>query len=132
MASEAAGLLAEQQRDYEEMLTLGRTQTDDLVREDMAAVDRAFVRLHQLMTRTRLREPALASLDRSRAEVVAGLQRLERVLLELQELRQRNQQLAVQLRDRTAAELRRLGQGRGHYPAPAPPPSPARLFDQTR
>jgi hypothetical protein len=132
MPSEAAGLLAQQQCDYEEMLALGRAQTDDLVREDLAAVDRAFVRIHQLMTRTRLREPELAALDRGRPEVVAGLQGLERVLLELQDLRQRNQELAVRLRDRTAAELRRLGQGRSHYPAAPPPPVSPRLFDQTR
>ena len=126
-------LIEEQFRDYQEMLAVGLGQRTSLEHEDFPAVDRAFVRVHELMDRTRRRQSAVMALDRSRPEVAEGLLRLDGILADLQDLRRANQGLATQLRDRVAADIRQLGQGRQAFRSQSvPPPGGSHLFDATR
>ena len=132
-SSPVCRVLDQQYLDYEEMLELGRGQRVSLEQEDLPAVERSFSRLHRLMDQIRLRQASLPELDRSVPEVEARCRRLERIIGDLQDLRRCNQELARRLMERTAAEIRQLGQSRrafGHH-RPSGMTAP-RLFDGTR
>lgn len=131
--SPVCALLDQQYVDYEEMLELGREQRANLEREDLPAVEQSFVGIHRLMNQIRLRQSSLPALDQSLPEVAARCRRLERLIGDLQDLRRCNQELARRLMERTAAEIRQLGQSRRafrNYPAPGM--AGPRLFDGTR
>ena len=130
---DTAGLLDRQLADYQAMYRLSLDQRACIEREDMAALEDSFVRMHRLMDRIRLRREELSELDRSDPEIDQRCERLKRLLVDLQEMRQSNQRAAERLLERTRREIRRFGLGqravRGYRSAGV---ESARLFDGTR
>jgi hypothetical protein len=85
------------------------------------------------MNQIRLRQASLPELNRGIPEVEARCLRLERIIRDLQDLRQCNQELARRLMERTAAEIRQLGQSRRAFRGyPAAGMTGPRLYDGTR
>ena len=126
-------LLDQQCGDYQSMYRLSLEQRACIEREDMAALEASFARMHHLMDRIRLRQERIPDLDRSDPEIARRCSRMRQLLVDLQEMTQFNQRAAEQRLERTREEIRRFGLGRravrGYRRAGV---EGARLFDGVR
>jgi len=125
--------LDQQCSDYRAMYQLSLDQRACIEREDLPALQTLFARTHRLMDRIRLRQAQLPTLEGRHPEVEQRYETLRDLLVDLQELRQFNQQAAQRLLERAREEIRRFGKGRravrGYQNAQV---GQARLFDGTR
>ena len=109
---EATKALEAQCADFRKLYDLGLEQRDYIEREDVQGLGGAFARMHRVMDSIRLRENELPSSSDCNDELLEKRERLRLLIMEIQALRQRNQDAVERMRDTTRGELRRLGKGR--------------------
>jgi hypothetical protein len=129
----AAELMDAQYADFLKLHGLGLEQREYIGMEDMAALEGSFACMHAVMDSIRLRESKLPSAMDLDGGIRDKHRKLRQLIMEIQAVRQRNQETAERMLAATKSELRQLGRGRQAargYGKRAP--GSARLFDGTR
>ena len=108
-------LLYRQRGVYGAMLELARKQKLCIENEDLPGLEAALGGMHEAIVEIQLRQvemPVLTDGERADRKLAASRASVEKVILEVEELRSLNERALVVLLGRTKQELNTLGQGR--------------------